>query len=240
MISLIRVFFFIFSLAASSTQSFANIIIHGTRVIYPSNEKEVTLRLENKGDKSSLVQVWIDKGDSSAKVNKIIAPFIILPPVSRIEPSQGQTLRISYTGNNLPQDRESIYWLNVLDIPSKAEKQIGNSIEMAFRSRIKLFYRPSGLNVSSYDEKIRKLTWKVNPCGKNSCIAINNSTPLFVTISKLEAMSGNKVLASQQGSMIPPFSSESYPLNYNPGNGPLFIEYINDYGSSARIQVKGE
>ncbi|WP_435928703.1 fimbrial biogenesis chaperone [Dryocola sp. BD613] len=240
MIPSVRLFFLIFCLAVSSAQSTASVVINGTRVIYPSSEKEVTLRLENKGDKSSLVQVWIDQGDSSAKINQIAVPFIMLPPVSRIEPSQGQTLRISYTGDSLPQDRESIFWLNVLDIPPKAEKQIGNSIEMAFRSRIKLFYRPSGLNISSYDEQMNQLSWSTKPCGKTECVAINNPTPLFVTLSKLEAMSGDKVLASQTGSMIPPFSSETYPLRHYAGDNALFIEYINDFGSSVRVQIKHE
>ncbi|RWR02353.1 hypothetical protein ED28_08205 [[Pantoea] beijingensis] len=237
-----RVFFFIFSLIFSSTQVFASVVINGTRVIYPSSEKEITLRLENKGDKSSLVQVWIDTGDSSAKVSQIDVPFIILPPVSRIEPSQGQTLRISYTGtgSNLPHDRESVFWLNVLDIPPKPEQQIGNSIQMAFRSRIKLFYRPAELNMSSDEEQIDKLSWSTKSCGKMQCVVINNPTPLFLTVSKLELMSGDKVLSTQLGSMISPYSTDSYPLKYRSGDNSLSIDYINDFGASVKAQIKHE
>ncbi|SNY61448.1 chaperone protein EcpD [Enterobacter sp. CC120223-11] len=235
-----RFFLFFLSTFILSTQAIASVVIHGTRVIYPSSEKEVTIRLENKGEKSSLVQTWIDKGDSSAKVSQIEVPFIILPPVSRIEPAQGQTLRITYTGNNLPKDRESVFWLNVLDIPPKPEHAAGNSIEMAFRSRIKLFYRPVELNISSYDEAIEKLTWSAKPCGKTQCITINNPTPLFVTVSKIQSMSGDKVIALQAGDMISPFSAGSYPLNFRLNENKLFIDYINDFGASVRVQIKNE
>lgn len=235
-----RIFFFIFTSLFLSSQALASVIINGTRVIYPSNEKEVTLRLENKGEKPSLVQTWIDKGDSSAKVNQIEVPFIILPPVSRIEPAQGQTLRISYTGNQLPTDRESIFWLNVLDIPPKPEHQNGNSIEMAIRSRIKLFYRPAELNISPYDETMSKLTWSSKPCGKNQCVTINNPTPLFITVSKIKSMLGDKILASQPGNMIPPFGTESYPLNFHLNENKLFIDYINDFGAAVNVQIKNK
>lgn len=233
-------FFLIFSLALTSFQSFSGVLINGTRVIYPSDEKEITLRLENKGEKPSLVQVWIDKGDSKAKVSLIESPFIILPPVFRIEPTQGQTLRISYTGSNLPQDRESVFWLNVLDIPARQQKLPSNSIEMAFRSRIKLFYRPSSLNIASSSEQVEKLHWSTAPCQNKQCIVIKNPTPVFVTISTIKVMSGDKVLTSLTGSMLAPFGSDSYPVKVNPGNNSLFIEYVNDYGSSVKRQIKHE
>ncbi|MTH45707.1 fimbrial biogenesis chaperone [Intestinirhabdus alba] len=232
--------FLIFSLTLSSFQALSSVIIYGTRVIYPSDEKEITVRLENNGNKPSLVQVWMDKGDSSAKVSQLELPFVILPPVARIEPAQGQTLRITYTGDNLPQDRESVFWLNVLDIPARQENATSNRIEMAFRSRIKFFYRPSGLNIGSVGEQVEKLSWSTAPCDKKQCIVIKNPTPLFVTLSNIKIMSGDKVITSLSGSMIPPFGSESYPSKTMPGSNPLFIEYINDFGSPVKLQIKHE
>ncbi len=46
---------------APATQ--AEIVIHGTRVIYPSDAREVTLQVSNNGSKPALVQAWIDEGD---------------------------------------------------------------------------------------------------------------------------------------------------------------------------------
>ncbi|WP_312394268.1 fimbria/pilus periplasmic chaperone [Mixta calida] len=119
----IKILLLLFSgLLLNATSALAGIVINSTRVIYPEGKKEVTARLDNQNEYPSLVQSWIDSGDKNEEINKIKVPFIILPPVTRIEPHQGQTLRINFTGEgfNLPSDRESVYWLNVLDIPPKA------------------------------------------------------------------------------------------------------------------------
>ncbi|MGP4131767.1 fimbria/pilus periplasmic chaperone [Pantoea tagorei] len=117
----------------------------GTRVVYPAAEKEITVRLDNRGDQPALVQAWIDDGDPNQPVDKINVPFVMLPPVFRMEANKGQTLRIVYTGSDLPVDKESIFWLNVLDIPPKDKSRINkNQLQMAIRSRIKLFLSACG------------------------------------------------------------------------------------------------
>jgi|SRR5471030_2145405 len=76
-------------LCLASVSSWASIIITGTRVIYPSAEKEVTVKLNNVGVYPVLVQSWIDNGDVNAKPENISVPFILTPPINRVE--QGQT-----------------------------------------------------------------------------------------------------------------------------------------------------
>ena len=43
-------------------------------------------------------------------------PFL-LPPVARITGNSGQQLRIKKLANKLPANKESLFYLNVLDIP---------------------------------------------------------------------------------------------------------------------------
>ncbi|MDI5816928.1 fimbria/pilus periplasmic chaperone, partial [Salmonella enterica subsp. enterica serovar Cerro] len=62
----------------------AGIVIYGTRVIYPADKKEVLVQLMNQGNRSSLVQSWIDDGDSSLPPEKIHVPFMITPPVAKV------------------------------------------------------------------------------------------------------------------------------------------------------------
>ncbi|STH89946.1 putative periplasmic pilin chaperone [Escherichia coli] len=38
----------------------AGIVIYGTRIIYPAENKEVMVQLMNQGNRSSLLQAWID------------------------------------------------------------------------------------------------------------------------------------------------------------------------------------
>ncbi|MDK9466752.1 fimbria/pilus periplasmic chaperone [Klebsiella pneumoniae] len=46
----------------------------------------------------------MDTGDASVAPDSVNVPFIITPLIFRIEPHTGQTLRIMYTGEALPND----------------------------------------------------------------------------------------------------------------------------------------
>lgn len=84
----------------------------------------------------------MDKGDANAKPCEATPPFVIIPPIFRMDSHKSQTLRMMYAFDALPQDRESVFWLNVLDIQPKAAKNNdANSLEFAFRTRIKVFAR---------------------------------------------------------------------------------------------------
>lgn len=48
----------------------AGIVIYGTRIIYPAENKEVMVQLMNQGNRSSLLQAWIDDGDTSLPPEK--------------------------------------------------------------------------------------------------------------------------------------------------------------------------
>ncbi|WP_431223620.1 fimbria/pilus periplasmic chaperone [Serratia sp. L9] len=103
----------------------AGIVISGTRVIYPANESEITLKLENKSNVPLLVQSWIDAGDPDIAPENSDVPFTIMPPVSRIEPAKAQTLRISATPMaDHASDRETLYWINVLEVPQNPKGKI--------------------------------------------------------------------------------------------------------------------
>ena len=140
-----RLFFTVFSalllilFVGHSVQ--ASVVITGTRVIYPEKQKEVTVRVNNTGTGPVVLQSWIDNGDVNARPEMLKVPFVLTPPINRVEPNKSQTLRISYTGSALPKDKESVFWLNVLEIPAKADTSSSqNYLQMAYRSRIKLFF----------------------------------------------------------------------------------------------------
>ena len=85
----------------------ADIVISGTRIVYTQSSKDVVVNLDNHGTKPLLVQTWLDDGRDGVNPQELKLPFIITPPVSRIDPKKGQSVRITYTGTPLPQDRES-------------------------------------------------------------------------------------------------------------------------------------
>ena len=124
------------------------VALSSTRVIYNGNKKEASLTVNNKSSTEEyLIQSWIDDVNGSKKT-----PFIITPPLFKLNPTKNNVLRIVKTTDSLPQDRESVFWINVKSIPGKSDDASErNVLQIAVRTRLKLFYRPAGLQGNSMD-----------------------------------------------------------------------------------------
>jgi len=148
--------------------------------------------------------------------------FILTPPINRIEAKKGQTLRLSYSGTPLPANKESVFYLNVLEIPAKDKNlQSSNLLQMAFRSRIKLFFRPVGLTGNANDA-VKALNWRASSNG----VTASNPTPYYVSLVDV-ALGGKKV----EGQMVPPGGSQSFALPGVGAGSQLAISSVNDYGA---------
>ncbi len=66
----------------------ASMVIDGTRIIFSGDKKEIAVRATNMGETPSLTQVWVDDGRVQNQPEKDAAPFIVLPPIVRIEPGK--------------------------------------------------------------------------------------------------------------------------------------------------------
>lgn len=216
--------------------SSANIVILGTRIIYPAEQKTVNVQLSNTSKSPSLVQAWIDNGDANIAPEKIKTPFVITPPISRVEAKKGQTLRITYTGEPLANDRESVFYLNVLDIPpkpsAKEQQNNPNFLQIAIRSRIKLFYRPSNLTMSM-DEAYNKVQWHIESEKGKNILVVNNPSPYHITYSHITLKQNNKSATAKEADMVAPFSQARYVLSA-PIKGKATVHWvvINDYGGT--------
>ncbi len=224
-----RSFFVVFVLAFSSI-AHASVILGTTRVIIKSSDKEATVQIRNPDNLPKIIQVWIDDGNKDVSPDVIDVPFQVLPPVFRVNEGKGQALRILPLPNDLPQNQESVFWLNVLEVPPKPDGLGGeNYVQFALRNRIKLFYRPAGLDGrASYAGE--SLKWSLR---ENQLIAIN-STPYHISLSSAELLKGNdKDGASIPVDMVPPFSEsviDAKGLNVSPGNTVKYF-YIDDLGA---------
>ena len=71
--------------------------------------------MKNEGKAPYVVQAWLDAGEGKNKT-----PFLTTPPLSRLDPGMENILRIMrVSSNELPADRESVFWLNVKEIPRR-------------------------------------------------------------------------------------------------------------------------
>ncbi|MEM0653157.1 molecular chaperone [Klebsiella huaxiensis] len=205
------------------------VVITGTRVIYPAAEKEVSVKMNNNGSSPVLVQSWIDNGDRRSTPENAKAPFFITPPVNRVNAGRGQVLRIRYTGETLPQDKESVFYLNVLEVPPKVKNADGqNMLHMAFRSRLKLFFRPSGLVGKAVDAP-EKVTWTRS----GNRITAQNPTPFHVSVALFTDDENGKTPIGD-GGMIKPGETRSFTLNTSPTR--FYPVIINDYGAMKVIK----
>lgn len=229
--------FFISLLLIIPTWVNAGVIISGTRVIYNENEKEVTVKISNEGKVPVLIQNWIDTGNVDAKPENIQVPFVLTPPVFRIEPEKSQSLRIRFTGATaLPKDKESIYWLNVLEIPPNANTEVDNKLQIAYRSRIKLFYRPDALK-----DKIGAINaaegLQFSITG-NKLKAINNS-PYFVSLVSITLADNEK--KPIDGEVVPPLGQHEFTLPNGVSaklGSKIVYRYVNDWGAMKIVETK--
>lgn len=206
----------------------ADIVISGTRVIYPESAQDVTVSMDNRGTKPLLVQTWLDDGRDSTNPQELKLPFIVTPPVSRVEPKKGQTVRITRLGDTLPKDKESLFWFNVLEVPPKAKESDGQSmLQLAFRTRIKLFFRPKGLKGEPGDAA-KNLKWTQNAPG---ALTARNDSPYFVSLSSATVNAGGKNYDIETH-YIAPFSNQTMSVkNYTAAkNNKITWNAINDFG----------
>jgi chaperone protein EcpD len=249
-------FAFWWVLISSLTQTAqAAVTVMGTRVVYNAADRDVTIQLSNAGNTPSLVQTWVDLGDPKAQPQDIDAPFVLSPPMFRIDPNHKQNLRMVFTGKPLPKDRESLYWLNVLEIPPKPGESAGeNYLQFSVRSRLKIFYRPANLpGDANAAAKLVKWSYKrEGDKGDTIRIVADNPTPYHVSFAEIrlnalpkdkakggddEASQAAAVTAGIGGAvsgMVEPFSKAEFVVTGIPADAkaPLSIRFaaVNDWG----------
>ncbi|URL57932.1 fimbria/pilus periplasmic chaperone [Luteibacter flocculans] len=212
------------------------VVIGGTRVVFPAQARDVSLKIQNKGSDPALVQVWIDDGDEASSPSNARAPFAITPPMFRIDPGQGHALRIVHVGDSAPRDRETLYWLNVLEIPPKAPEAEGkNVLQFAFRHRLKLFHRPAGLK-SPPESAASMLRWTMDRKDKLISLRVDNPSPYYVSFHAIDVV-GEKDATRMAlgGGMVAPGASAHFTLP--PDKRAVRVtkvdfSTINDYGAT--------
>jgi P pilus assembly chaperone PapD len=217
---------------------YAGVTIDGTRVIFPSNAKSISVQLRNGFSTPALIQTWIDDGDINQIPDADKIPFVLTPPLSRVESNKGQIIRIIPTGSPiLPQDRESLFWFNMLDIPPDDPQYVGkNLLTFNVRTRIKLFYRPSNLKMStntayaSIKAKYNQLTKEIN---------LKNPTPYFITITGMNFQSKSEHMNYSEALMLKPFSQQAVDkltVNFSPEK--FSYQIVNDLGGNQNFETK--
>ncbi len=196
----------------------AGVIIGGTRIIYNEGNKDVSISVDNPDKIPYLIQSWIDNMEEKKQ-----SDFTITPPLFRLNADKTNALRIFLTENKLPSDKESLFWLNIKTIP--ATERTENSLQIAFKTQIKLIYRPKALKDINFIEEQKKLVWSKS----GNHITVKNPTPYFMNFQSI-TFNGKKV---NDISYAAPFSTTSFEINDTTDRGSVKWEVINDYGAAS-------
>ncbi|WDR88484.1 fimbrial biogenesis chaperone [Burkholderia ambifaria] len=209
----------------------AALAVVGTRFVYPGDARTLTITARNLGDAPILVQTWLDDGDASADPSLLRVPFVVAPPIARVDPRQPLAISVRSIGDELATDRESRFWINLLEVPSIKE-MAGNALRIAYRLRMKLLYRPAGLNGGQADAS-NQLRWTLTDAPQRKSLVIANPTPYYVTLTRL-LLSGNAVPIPGGALDVAPFARVDIALNAPGGaaSGEIVFDAVGDDGTS--------
>lgn len=225
----------IVSYISTASISFAAVTIDRTRAIFNGSQDSLTIAVSNKNNKLPyLAQAWIENSEHE----KVSSPFLVLPPVQRLEPEQTSQIRIKGTAqlNQLPQDQESLFYFNVREVPPKSSKP--NVMQIALQSKIKLMYRPKGLELNPTELMNNPWQEKLVLIKQNGSVIAKNPTPYYTTILGVSKGKNGLNAENFEAQLIKPFGQITLPISSEwMGNTPVFT-YINDYGGRPQMQFQ--
>lgn len=200
-----------------------------TRAIYNGEEKSMTLSVANDNNQLPyLAQAWLE----NEKQEKITSgPIVVTPPLQRLEPGAKSMVRLAVTPDitKLPQDKETLFYFNLREIPPKSES--ANVLQIALHTKIKLFYRPKSIETlpnSVWQDKL--VLNKVSGGYK-----IENPTPYYITIIGLGSTKKQAMEGEFNAVMIAPKSEETVKAGHY---AIPYLSYINDYGGRPVLEFK--
>lgn len=199
-----------------STAAISGIEIGGTRLVYNGNANQAAISVKNPDNKPYLIQSWVSKSENSDDSG---SEFTTTPPLFKLNPNAQNSVRVILAENNLPSDRESVYWLNIKAIHSSSP-DAKNELLIAVKSKMKLFYRPAGLKGDpslAYQQLIFS-----REGGK---LTVNNPTPYSVSLNEIKV--NGKTITKPP--MVLPFQTVTLPLSGITG-GDVSWRAINDFG----------
>lgn len=202
-----------------------------TRIIFSANESSQTLNIKNSADNPTIVQIWSDDGDLMQSPELSRAPVFAMPPVMKLIPDEQRSIRLVLTStHSLPEDRESLYWLNIYQIPALAKKTgtAERKIVLPLRLRLKIFIRPAKL-AAPKAEDVQRLRFKI----RDKILSIDNPTPWFMSL-RLQIGVNTKV----NDILVAPKTHYTLPVNQPVQvNENVSFEVFDDDGNPVRYSA---
>lgn len=207
----------------------AGIIASTTRVIFHEGDNEKGLMLLNTNDYPVVVQTWVDDGDVNADPEQSTAPFVSLPAVFSMQPNTIKGLRLIYNQQSLPADRESVFWINLYEIPPTRPVTPPQQprVTMAMNTQMKIFYRPKAL--VKKDGYTPMPAFSLQKEDNHYVLVCDNRSAFHLSFARISLRIGPQDYPVQLESdmMTPPYSSKKYRLDYRGQPGAISSPMVN-------------
>lgn len=201
-------------------QAMAAFVLNGTRFIYEEGKKNTSFEVTNQSENTYGGQVWIENSNQGDSVHMVPSP-----PFFKVGAKQKQLIRIMNVDESLPKDRESLYWLNVQEVPPKPKEEDGNTLAIAMNTQVKLIYRPKAL-IGQREDAEKNITL----IERNGRSYLKNPTPYYFALVGMKE-NGKKVnLSSAVTQSIMQLAPQSEVALDKKLRGTIIVEAVNDWG----------
>ncbi|MEI9745963.1 molecular chaperone [Enterobacter ludwigii] len=201
----------------------AGISLNRTRVVFSGGEKAESLGIKNTSG-----QVWLVQVRALDAEGRDDRSMVVTPPLFRLEAGGQNSVRILSTdgGKGLPDDRESLKYIEVSGIPSSDKNgDTGSQMVVGVGMRIKVFWRPEALTEPG-KKAFGSLNWHRDGKGIQAC----NTSAYYLSFNRLE-MGGRLLDLNRVPSMVAPGACQRYP-DAGPGSRVRW-SVIDDYGGDS-------
>lgn len=218
-------------LTESALAEKSGVSLSRTRVIFSAAEEAQSLEVKNQSDKPYLIKSTV----TTTMEGKVLAPFIVTPPLFRLEANSEHQVRILHQDiYSLPTDRESVFYLSVMMVPSSPRPEEGGTmaarVSVGVQNIIKLFYRPAGLAIEP-----ERAQAGLNFLRQGKEVSVKNPSPYYITLARM-AFNDQVVNLYGKPTMIAPFSEVSYSVTGSVSQAEWTV--IDDFGGqSPRYQA---
>lgn len=211
-------------LPALSPATYAALTIDSTRLVHESHKRSSSLVVANPSKNTFAAQVWVN---TAADDTTTAVPLLTSPNLFRLEPGGEQVVQINVLPNDLPSDRESLFYFNVQELP-QVDPEAKNILNIALRTRIKVFYRPSQIKEKP-QSRLEDLQWSVAQIDGQHRLVVDKPSPFHFTFGRLEVNG----IPLDTKEMALPLGRQHYPLP-DALNKPQAVKVtfttINDHG----------
>lgn len=231
-------FWMVLILSPVTQSAQAGLVASSTRLVFQEGDPQHSLTLLNVNDYPVIVQTWVDNGEANPTPQSYQAPYVALPSVFKLSPKAQRSINVVYNNAPLPDDRESVFWLNLYEIPPSPAAPAASpyQVTLAMNMQLKVFYRPARLKHAPDDAR-HEVDFALHDTPRGTELHCHNRSAFYVSFGRLyiTAEGQNHEVRQEDDMMAAPFSTRIYTLNERlatatPQHRDVAAEVIDDAG----------